>query len=632
MTVDAATWAAVFEHFHLVAAMPFGQRRDYLAKLEIASEVRAEIMALLDADDEFKTGISDRFDALLPTDADCASPNRTGQRLLGFDILNLLGAGSAGQVYRAKDLRLGRHVALKLTRDSVTEARVMALLEHPHIVAVYGVVEAASENLNMICMQFVQGGSLAQLERTLRVAEPYLSAGADALKPAAGQKILDVIGSLSGGDAPLDPSRAEEKARFARLDAIGVVAQIATQLCGALSFAHARGILHLDIKPANILIDQTGRAMIADFGISLELRGGVRAVDATMPTGGTFGYMAPEHRAAFAGEAVTLGPPADVYALGVVCRDLAVALGIDDLVATTIWDAATATALVARLPDMPALAARVGAWAKVAAAERLMPLSPGWGLTARFPWAASEGFLILANLAAAVLQIAYNKVHIIDSLSPRQAHLFLEIVPPWNLLDFSIAYAFVRRSNAELRRAWRNQRELSPAGAAAKCAETMRLAARYTRIVVIFWCISFALFYAALALSGDPLPRGVLAHFFASFVLGAGIASSYSKLSCDAVMIRCVYPRFLGRVDDFERIVARDFATADAGQRWLRLATGAIPLAAAALIVGSGLSSAGQATYDAAIVTLILLGVIGFGGASRLLDWLKAWIAALRSA
>ncbi len=621
------TWSAVFEHFHRAADLSGTARANYLNRPEITADARQQIQSLLDADQQFQTETLANK-GLDTFGVSSEKSDRSGERLLGFELLNLIGAGSAGQVYRARDLRLGRLVALKLTHDTVTEARVMALLEHPHIVAVYGVAEAAASNLNMICMQFVQGISLAQLMQALKSAAAEVETAA----LPAGQKVLTLIDFVARADAPpLDPSRIEEKLRFARLDAKGIVAKIASELCRALAFAHTRGILHLDIKPANILIDHTGRALLADFGISLELTGGVRHVDASMPMGGTFGYMAPEHRDAFIGERVTLGPPADVFALGVVCRELAQALAVEDEASKALWDKACDPDLGVRLPDVPAFAGRVAAWAKVTGAERAMPL-PAWlQKVAAQPWAASEIFLILANIVASALQIAYNKVHIIDSLSVEQKRLFVEIVPPWNMLAFAVAYVLIKKSRTPVRNAWLRAAELSAPEAEDLCEKTLKLANRHALIVAIFWCIGFTLFTVALVGSGDPLPPRAIAHFFASFLLSAGIAWTYTKLGADIAMIRCVYPRFLARVSHVENVVARDFALSDQDQRRLRLATGAIPLAAAALIVGSGLSAEGRAAYDAAIVLLIVLGVAGFGGASRLLDGLKAWIAALRA-
>jgi serine/threonine-protein kinase len=200
-----------------------------------------------------------------------------GETLAGrYRVDAALGAGATAVVYRAKDLRLERDVAVKvllpnLARDPLVsgrfdrEARALAAAGHPGIVSVYDVDrgDAASGREPFFVMELCDGGSLA-----------------DALDDAGG-----------------------------RLSPETVVPMLAT-IAGGLASLHARGVIHRDIKPHNILVCG-GRAKLADFGLA-------RAQDTTRLTAagtgaGTLAYLAPE---LLGGEEP--GPAADVYGLGVV--------------------------------------------------------------------------------------------------------------------------------------------------------------------------------------------------------------------------------------------------------------------------------------------------------------------------
>src|SRR5215470_7351152 len=191
-------------------------------------------------------------------------PLSSGSRLGPYDILSPLGAGGMGEVYRAKDTKLGRDVALKILPASFTtdpdrvarfrrEAQVLASLNHPHIAQIYGLEE--SNGTQFLVLELVDGESLDK-----RIAR---------------------------GRIPAD-------------EALGIARQIAA----ALEAADEKGIIHRDLKPANIALTNDGQVKVLDFGLAkaVETTGSVDAMNSptittpAMMTGvggilGTAAYM-----------------------------------------------------------------------------------------------------------------------------------------------------------------------------------------------------------------------------------------------------------------------------------------------------------------------------------------------------
>ena len=242
---------------------------------------------------------------------------KVGAILGDFELLRLLGGGGFGKVYLARQRSLNREVALKVTANRGEEARTLARLEHDHIVQVFAEVVDAERNLRLLCMQYVPGTTLARVIDEL------------ARRPRAewsGRAILEIIDAVSAAPAALDAAALRDREFLAGCDFIEAACWIGARLAEALAHAHQNGVLHRDVKPANILLSRYGRPYLADFNVSsLVPREGETA---RQMFGGTLAYMAPEHLAAFlsgdAAERDAVGGWADVYAFGVVLYELLV--------------------------------------------------------------------------------------------------------------------------------------------------------------------------------------------------------------------------------------------------------------------------------------------------------------------
>jgi serine/threonine protein kinase/Tol biopolymer transport system component len=244
----------------------------------------------------------------------------TGTKLGPYEVVGAIGAGGMGEVYRARDTKLGREVALKVLPEAFAsdaermgrferEAKVLASLNHPNIASIYGFEESGA--VRALVMELVEGPTLAE-----RIAD---GAGMG-LKPA-----------------PTDAGRiaaAGETARTRVPVPLGGVASeealpIARQIAEGLEYAHDRGIVHRDLKPANVKITPDGAVKILDFGLAKALEGETAATDPSRsPTMsrlatqagiilGTAAYMSPEQA-----KGKSVDRRADIWAFGCVLYEM----------------------------------------------------------------------------------------------------------------------------------------------------------------------------------------------------------------------------------------------------------------------------------------------------------------------
>jgi serine/threonine protein kinase len=238
-----------------------------------------------------------------------------GDAIDDFLILAVLGKGSFASVYLAQQKSMQRRVALKVSPHKGQEAQTLAQLDHNNIVRVYDQRVLKDQRLCLLYMQYVAGGTLADVIERIRHVPLGERTGSLLLRA-----VEDVL--RGRGETPTAGSYIHNE-----LDAASwpmVVCHIGMQLAYALNYAQAQGVLHRDIKPANVLMSADGAPMLADFNISFasELEGATPAAF----FGGSLAYMSPEQLEAcnpnHPRSPADLDGRSDVYSLGVVLWEL----------------------------------------------------------------------------------------------------------------------------------------------------------------------------------------------------------------------------------------------------------------------------------------------------------------------
>ncbi|MFI9503877.1 protein kinase [Nocardia sp. NPDC052566] len=232
-----------------------------------------------------------------------------------FDLLIPLGQGAFARVFLARQRSMQRLVAVKVSRDRGREPQTLAQLDHEHIVRVFDQRQVSEQQLKLMYMQYVPGGTLLDVLRLLHRTP---------VAARTGQLLLDAVDAAVRAGGVLEPHPSGTRAELAELSWPETVAWLGSRLAMALDYANHAGVLHRDIKPANVLLTVDGQPKLADFNISFS-----RHIPGASPAayfGGSLAYMSPEQLEAchpvMGTTAADLDTRSDLYALAVMLWEL----------------------------------------------------------------------------------------------------------------------------------------------------------------------------------------------------------------------------------------------------------------------------------------------------------------------
>jgi serine/threonine protein kinase len=576
------------------------------------------------------------------------------ERVGEFELLRLLGEGSFGKVYLARQLSLDRLVALKITSDTSSEARTLASLEHDHIVQVFSERLDRKRGVRLLCMQYVAGPTLERVIVELK----HIDRG-----EWSGRTLVDLIDRFSAHATPFHPAALRDRELLVRMDFVQAVCWLGARLAEALAHAHSQGVLHRDVKPANVLLNPYGRPLLADFNVSLNRQ---RVSGAKAGLGGTLAYMAPEHLDACnpAGDTSPeqVAERADVYSLGVTLYELLAGdrpfdhsrphtgKTADAIRAMTEARRAGPPSLHARLPDVPlvlddvlhrcleadparryssaeALAQALEGCRELRRIERELP--PAGAMAQPIMRRPFLGFILLAlfpHLVSSAVNIAYNWLEIVSKFqtdSLREA--FNQVALGYNLVLYPLCTGLMIWRALPVYRVWRRMQ----AGLARDAEEVqgarrrmLAWAAWAVGLSALGWLPGGLLFPVGIAALADELPAEAYLHFPFSFTLSGLIAMTYAYFGVQFVVIRFLYPRFWVDPQDVSASIRAELGERRPRLGFFQLMAGVIPLSGATLLVGVGPEMTGALAFRLLAVSLIILGMIGFGlaqGINRLL-------------
>jgi serine/threonine protein kinase len=206
-----------------------------------------------------------------------------GQKVDDFELLAFLGKGAFASVFLARQLTLQRLVALKVSADRGSETQTLAQLDHPNIVRVFDQRRLPDRRLKLLYMQYAPGGTL----------EDVVTRAMDTPRAGRNGKLVGaVVREAQERSGMLADDGSSAGRRFKHASWPETVCRIGAQLASALDYAHRQGILHRDVKPANVLLAADGTPKLADFNISF-----CSQLDGATPAayfGGSLAYMSPE--------------------------------------------------------------------------------------------------------------------------------------------------------------------------------------------------------------------------------------------------------------------------------------------------------------------------------------------------
>ncbi|MBI3838583.1 MAG: serine/threonine protein kinase [Planctomycetia bacterium] len=588
--------------------------------------------------------------------ADRVPPFEPGQRLDDFDLLASLGKGAFATVFLARQCSMQRLVALKVSRDRGFEPQTLAQLDHPHIVRVFDQRRLPALKLRLLYMQYVAGGTLHDVVEHTRQVPAAMRSGAT---------LLEAIDLALGHHGQQPPADSMTRYKLQKATWPEVVCWVGARLAGALAYAHQRGVLHRDVKPANVLVGADGHPKLADFNISFSKLDGATAA---AYFGGSLAYMSPEQleacNPAHARKPEELDGRSDIFSLGVLLWELLTTrrpFAEDALPQTQTQMLAKMTNVRrggvspqahALVPiDCPPTVVEVllkclepeagGRYQSAAELAReldlcLQPRAQALlhsrhaliSVVKRHPVASTLLFGLLPNIVMCVLNIAYNWKEIVDRLgSPDDERAFFNLILGINSIAYTLGlgYVFYTRGRlfVTLGRLARGQKT-EPPPSTDLVRRALTFGAATAMVTALLWTVSGFVIPAWIhygAGSTSRLSPEHFRHFVVSNLLCGMIAATQSYYVVTFFSVRFGYPWLLQARPADARDVSDLADLARRGRLFLGL-TVAVPfLALSALVL---------LNFDRAVIGILgAIGLVGCGLAYLLDLTLRGDLAAL---
>ncbi len=560
-----------------------------------------------------------------------------GDQIDDFDLLAVLGQGAFAKVFLARQISMQRLVALKVSANTGTEHQLLAQFDHESIVRVFDQRVDEGRGLRLLYMQYVPGGTLHDVVRELQATPVAERSGRVLLRAVAAA--LDKRGETLEASSI---TREVEAMTWPE-----TVCWIGAKLARALEYAHSRGVLHRDVKPANVLVSKEGVPKLADFNIGFSSK--QAGVSPAAYFGGSLAYMSPEQLEACSPACDRtpddLDGRSDLFTLGVVLWELLTGeRPFRDGPTPNDWTRAVAEMAGRRqqgvppeaLDDVPEEAPkslvrtlvrtlspdREERWSSGTDLARhldhcrnhrmqefLDPPEPSWASRARrFPVSLILVAALLPNVLAGIFNFAYNDREIVGRLGPESRDTFLRIQAVVNGILYPLGLGLclflaesVRRVVVARERGdpvepttWRRMRR--------RCLDLGHVVAI---VCTAEWMLAGFVYPIAMHFARAELSIEDYVHFWASLALCGLIAAAYPFFGVTFVAVRGLYARLAGSdlpADDvhlLERLATRC---------WFYLAI-AVTVPFASMLVLSLIES----QFRLALVVLSGGAMVGFG-------------------
>ncbi|MEO1616286.1 MAG: serine/threonine-protein kinase [Planctomycetota bacterium] len=554
-----------------------------------------------------------------------------GDRLEDFHILQTLGRGAFASVYLARQSSMNRLVALKVSHRKGDEPRALAQFDHPNIVRVYDERLLESPPLHLLYMQFLPGGTLADvINRRRHLGNVEVD----------GQLLIDAIDHALLRTAQVVPEQSLQRDTLRNMTWPTLVAWMGIQLARALDAAHARGIQHQDVKPANVLLSAEGTPKLVDFNVSSI--DNADDTDSGRQLGGSIAYMSPEQLQCLLNSSDTAphrpDKATDLYCLGVLLtefwtgerpfkhagiadsweetltlqleirKDFNIASSSSHQSSSSVTGKALERLLSGVIQETLAFdpARRIGSAAELErrlvlalhpdAAVLFDPDPNSWlGWAARqSPWLVAGTLILVPNAIAGVYGYLYNYRDTLSDLFLRIDGLqgfFRSLATTVNCIAFPLAFVlvilFTRRVVQGLQTAdAASQLQIRQAPNRADLDATLSLAHRAAFIGAGLWCLAAFVYPVVLVVQFDQITRREIGHFVLSHMICGGVAATYPFFGIAAYALVIWYPRLVRhRLSDpeFENRIQTLIKRCE---RFLFLAS-IVPLLGAALLLAS---------------------------------------------